>query len=124
MWLQFLKLQGRTMRGVDVSQHKLFVAQTVSDVPNDHPLRALRLLIDDEDSYKIGYDAVGIWSYSASRQPRTWGIEVPHEFVGKLRLTRLWPDARLGRREPEAFRAPARRAFFRPPVSMSVRTEG
>ena len=35
------------MRGVDVSQPKLFVTHTVSDfVPKDHPLRALRLLID------------------------------------------------------------------------------
>jgi hypothetical protein len=36
------------MRGDDVSQPKLCVAQTVSDfVPRDHPLRALRLRIDE-----------------------------------------------------------------------------
>jgi transposase len=36
------------MRGADVSQPKLFVTHTVSDfVPPDHPLRALRTLIDE-----------------------------------------------------------------------------
>ena len=36
------------MRGADISQPKLFVTNTVSDfVPKDHPLRALRPLIDE-----------------------------------------------------------------------------
>ena len=34
----------------------------------------------DEDGYMIGYDVAGIWSYAAVRPPRTWGIEVTHEF--------------------------------------------
>ena len=36
------------MRGVDVSQPKLFVTRTVADfVPKDHPLRAMRALVDE-----------------------------------------------------------------------------
>jgi len=36
------------MRGADVSQPKLFTTNTVSDfVPQDHPLRSLRCLIDE-----------------------------------------------------------------------------
>jgi iron complex outermembrane receptor protein len=36
--------------------------------------------LTDEDGYMIGYDVASIWSYSAARPPRTWGIEVTHEF--------------------------------------------
>jgi transposase len=36
------------MRGADISQPKLFITNTVADfVPKDHPLRSLRLLIDE-----------------------------------------------------------------------------
>lgn len=36
------------MRGADISQPKLFVTKTVEDfVPMDHPLRALRMLVDE-----------------------------------------------------------------------------
>ncbi|MFM7784315.1 MAG: TonB-dependent receptor domain-containing protein, partial [Gammaproteobacteria bacterium] len=34
----------------------------------------------DEDGYMIGYDVAGLWSYSASRPPRTWGVEVSYDF--------------------------------------------
>jgi iron complex outermembrane recepter protein len=36
--------------------------------------------LTDEDGYMIGYDVASIWSYSAARPPRTWGIEITHEF--------------------------------------------
>ena len=39
--------------------------------------------LTDEDGYMIGYDVAGIWSYAAARPPRTFGIEVTHEFGGK-----------------------------------------
>ena len=36
------------MRGDDINQPNLFVAKTVSDfVPKDHPLRAMRKLVDE-----------------------------------------------------------------------------
>lgn len=39
--------------------------------------------LTEEDGYMIGYDVAGIWSYSAARPPRTWGVEVTHEFGGE-----------------------------------------
>jgi len=33
-----------------------------------------------EDGYMIGYDVASIWSYSAARPPRTWGVEVAYRF--------------------------------------------
>ena len=36
-----------------------------------------------EDGYMIGYDVAGIWSYSASRPPRTWGAEMTYRFGDK-----------------------------------------
>jgi len=39
--------------------------------------------LTDEDGYMIGYDVAGIWSYAAIRPPRTWGIELTHEFGGE-----------------------------------------
>ncbi len=39
--------------------------------------------LTDEDGYMIGYDVASIWSYAAARPPRTWGIEVTHEFGGE-----------------------------------------
>ena len=39
--------------------------------------------LTEEDGYMIGYDVAGIWSYAAARPPRTWGIEVTHEFGGE-----------------------------------------
>jgi iron complex outermembrane recepter protein len=38
--------------------------------------------LSDEDGYMIGYDVAGIWSYAATRPPRTWGVEITHEFGG------------------------------------------
>ncbi len=39
--------------------------------------------LSNEDGYMIGYDVAGIWSYAATRPPRTWGVEITHEFGGK-----------------------------------------
>ena len=39
--------------------------------------------LTEEDAYMIGYDVAGIWTYSAARPPRTWGIEITHEFGGE-----------------------------------------
>ena len=39
--------------------------------------------LTEEDGYMIGYDVAGLWSYSAARPPRTWGLEVTHEFGGE-----------------------------------------
>jgi len=39
--------------------------------------------LTNEDGYMIGYDVAGIWSYAATRPPRTWGVEVTFQFGGK-----------------------------------------
>ena len=36
-----------------------------------------------EDGYMIGYDVASIWSYSAPRAPRTWGVEATYRFGGE-----------------------------------------
>jgi iron complex outermembrane receptor protein len=36
--------------------------------------------LTDEDGYQIGFDVAGLWSYSAPRTPRTWGVEVGYRF--------------------------------------------
>lgn len=35
------------------------------------------------DGYMIGYDVAGIWSYSATRPPRTVGAEITYRFGAK-----------------------------------------
>ncbi len=32
--------------------------------------------LTDDDSYALGFDVAGLWSYAAVRPPRTWGFEV------------------------------------------------
>lgn len=56
------------MHGADVSQPILFVTRTVADfVPPDHPLRALRELIDEALASLDGlFDSCCPWSASAS----------------------------------------------------------
>ncbi len=39
--------------------------------------------LTEEDGYMIGYDVASLWSYSAARPPRTYGVEVTYEFGGK-----------------------------------------
>ncbi len=34
----------------------------------------------DEDGYGIGFDVAGLWSYAATRPPRTYGLEVSYAF--------------------------------------------
>ena len=36
--------------------------------------------LSDEDGYTHGYDVAGLWSYAATRPPRTWGLEVVYDF--------------------------------------------
>ena len=35
-----------------------------------------------EDGYGIGFDVAGLWSYAATRPPRTYGLEVSYSFEG------------------------------------------
>ena len=36
--------------------------------------------LTDEDGYTHGYDVAGLWSYAATRPPRTYGFEVVYNF--------------------------------------------
>lgn len=36
--------------------------------------------LTDEDGYSHGYDVAGLWSYAATRAPRTYGFEVQYNF--------------------------------------------
>ncbi|MCX2982832.1 TonB-dependent receptor [Halieaceae bacterium IMCC14734] len=36
--------------------------------------------LTDEDGYSHGYDVAGLWSYAATRAPRTYGVEVVYNF--------------------------------------------
>jgi len=36
--------------------------------------------LSDEDGYTHGYDVAGLWSYAATRPPRTYGMEVVYNF--------------------------------------------
>jgi iron complex outermembrane receptor protein len=36
--------------------------------------------LTDEDGYTHGYDVAGLWSYAATRAPRTFGLEVQYNF--------------------------------------------
>ena len=36
--------------------------------------------LTDEDGYSHGYDVAGLWSYAATRPPRTYGLEVVYNF--------------------------------------------
>ncbi len=36
--------------------------------------------LTDEDGYQIGFDVATLWSYAATRPPRTWGVEVGFRF--------------------------------------------
>lgn len=38
--------------------------------------------LTDEDGYSHGYDVAGLWSYAATRPPRTYGLEVVYNFGG------------------------------------------
>jgi iron complex outermembrane receptor protein len=34
----------------------------------------------DEDGFTIGFDVASLWSYAATRAPRTWGAQVVFSF--------------------------------------------
>ena len=36
--------------------------------------------LTDEDGYTHGYEVAGLWSYAATRPPRTYGFEVVYNF--------------------------------------------
>ncbi|MHA7817246.1 MAG: TonB-dependent receptor [Pseudohaliea sp.] len=36
--------------------------------------------LTDEDTYTHGYEVAGLWSYAATRRPRTYGVEVVYNF--------------------------------------------
>lgn len=36
--------------------------------------------LTDEDGYGIGFDVAGLWTYAATRAPRTYGLEVSYSF--------------------------------------------
>lgn len=36
--------------------------------------------LTDEDGYSHGLNVSGLWAYAAPRAPRTWGVEVTHDF--------------------------------------------
>lgn len=36
--------------------------------------------LTNEDGYSIGFDVAGLWSYAATRAPRTYGLEVSYTF--------------------------------------------
>lgn len=36
--------------------------------------------LSEEDGYSIGFDVAGLWSYAATRPPRTFGIELSYSF--------------------------------------------
>jgi len=36
--------------------------------------------LGNEDGYQIGFDVAGLWSYSAPRAPRTYGVEIGYRF--------------------------------------------
>jgi iron complex outermembrane receptor protein len=36
--------------------------------------------LTEEDGYQIGFDVAGLWSYSAPRPPRVWGLQVGYRF--------------------------------------------
>lgn len=80
------------MRGVDVSQPKLFVTHTVSDfVPKDHPLRALRLLIDEALSsldglFDVIYSDVGKASVAPERLIRASLLQVLYTIRSERQL--------------------------------------
>ena len=45
-------------------------------------LRVFGRNLADEDGYGIGFDVAGLWSYAATRPPRTYGLEVSYSFEG------------------------------------------
>ena len=36
--------------------------------------------LTEEDGYSIGFDVAGLWSYAATRAPRTFGLELSYTF--------------------------------------------
>jgi iron complex outermembrane receptor protein len=36
--------------------------------------------LTEEDGYGIGFDVAGLWSYAATRAPRTYAIEISYTF--------------------------------------------
>jgi transposase len=80
------------MRGADISQPKLFVTNTVSDfVPKDHPLRALRKLIDEalltlDALFDEIYADLGKASVAPERLIRASLLQVPYTIRSERQL--------------------------------------
>jgi iron complex outermembrane receptor protein len=60
-------------------------AQTLVDASFNYDLNNWYMSVfgrnlTDEDGYQIGFDVAGLWSYAASRPPRTYGVEVGLRF--------------------------------------------
>jgi len=49
---------------------------------NDTKISVFGRNLTDEDGFTVGYDvfAGAAWSYAMARAPKTWGIEITHEF--------------------------------------------
>lgn len=60
-------------------------AQHLLNVSANYETGAVRISafgrnLADEDGYGIGFDVAGLWSYAATRAPRTFGLEVSYTF--------------------------------------------
>lgn len=80
------------MRGVDVSQPKLFVTKTVEDfVPPHHPLRSLRKLLDEallelDDDFSAMYSDIGRESVAPERLIRASLLQVLYTIRSERQL--------------------------------------
>lgn len=80
------------MRGADVSQPSLFVMKTVSDfVPKDHPLRALRALVDEalaamDDQFDVMYAEFGRASIAPERLIRASLLQIVYTIRSERQL--------------------------------------
>jgi len=60
-------------------------AQSLVDASVNYSINAFTFSVfgrnlTDEDGYIHGYDVAGLWSYAATRPPRTYGLEVVYNF--------------------------------------------
>jgi transposase len=85
-------IQGEAMRGADVSQPTLFITRTVSDfVPEDHPLRLMRKLIDEalkdlDPLFEAIYSDIGKASVAPERLIRASLLQVLYTIRSERQL--------------------------------------